>query len=125
MELKIFLTYIGLLITAYNVNEEYRKIKIKLSLKRWKVIFFITLFLLFISSMEWVTYELTHVMAIQILFNDFFWSLKYHLIVALNLLSLYKIFTATKLNKINSKIFCNHSAPNNKIGTNFAYQYLI
>jgi multisubunit Na+/H+ antiporter MnhB subunit len=50
MELQFFLTYIGLLITAYNVNEEHRKIKIKLSLIRWRVIFFITLLLLFISS---------------------------------------------------------------------------
>jgi hypothetical protein len=105
MELKVFLTYVGLLITAYNVNEEYRKIKIELSLRRWQVIFFITLFLLFISSNLWLKDKLIEELNIQTYFYNFIWVSKYYLIVAFNLYSLYKIFTATKLNKKNSKVF--------------------
>ena len=105
MELKVFLTYIGLLITAYNVNEEYQKIRMKLSSKIWRILFIFTLVLLFISSNEWVKYLLIQEYHIQTYFTYWVWVSKYHLIVAFNLFSLYKIFTATKLNKTNSKVF--------------------
>ena len=105
MELKVFLTYIGLLIAAYNVNPEYRKIKTKLSLKSYKVLFYSTLFLLFVSNNKWIKYQLIHVFQIDMYFHHWIWVSKYHIVVFLNLFSLYKIFTATKLNKNNSQIF--------------------
>ena len=108
MELKVFLTYFGLLITAYNVNPEYKKIKIKLALIEYKIIFFITLILLFISSNEYIQYQLIQNFQIKLYFNYWtywIWVSKYYIIVSLNFFSLYKILTATQLNKTNSKVF--------------------
>jgi len=105
MELKVFLTYIGLLFTAYNVNPEYRKLQIELSSIIWKVLFVITLILLFLSSNEIFKEYLLYTLDIKCYIYNWIWISKYHLIVVLNVFSLYKIFTASQLSKNNSKIF--------------------
>ena len=72
MELKTFVTYMGLLFTAYNLNPEYKKFQIKLSSIIWKFIFVITLILLFLSSNELFT-DVTHFLTFVILEKQPYW----------------------------------------------------
>jgi len=105
MNLATFVTYLGLLITAYSATQEYNRLKLKLSSKFWKFIFLFSLFLMFISTLDWLKIELIQRSYIQILFNNFFWEAKYQAILLLNLFSLYKMYTSTKLRTNNSQRF--------------------
>jgi len=105
MELKTFVTYMGLLFTAYNLNPEYKKFQIKLSSIIWKFIFVITLILLFLSSNELFRKFLIYQIHIKNYIAEWIWVSKYHLLVLLNMISVYMIFNFTKLNKYNHKEF--------------------
>lgn len=107
MSLENFLNYIGFFIAAYGMTQEYNRIKLKLSANVWKVLFFLTLFLIFLSTFDWIKDFLIKKCYIRYAFNDFFWQSKYQIIFIINLVSLYFIFKSTKLRKNNSKNFYN------------------
>jgi len=105
MSLEGLLSYIGLLITAYSITQEYNRIKLKLSSITYNIIFFITLIVLFLSSNEYLRNFLIYKINIREYFTCIVWQSKYHILIFLNIFSLYKIFISAKLNKNNSKIF--------------------
>ncbi len=107
MSLENFLNYIGFLIAAYGITQEYIRIKLRLGNKIYVLVFFLSLFLMFLSTFDWLKIELTQRAYIQILFYDFVWQSKYQIIVFVNLLSLYCIFNSTRLKKNNSENFYN------------------
>ena len=104
MSLENFLNYIGFLIAAYGITQEYIRIKLRLGNKIYVLVFFLSLFLMFLSTFDWLKIELTQRAYIQILFYDFVWQSKYQIIVFVNLLSLYCIFNSTRLKKTIVKI---------------------
>jgi len=53
MTLTDFLTYIGFFIAAYSITQEYNRIKLKLSSKLWLILFYSSLTLMFLSTLDW------------------------------------------------------------------------
>ncbi|WP_122893463.1 hypothetical protein [Arcobacter peruensis] len=105
MNLSDFLTYIGFFIAAYSITQEYNRIKFRLSSKYWLVLFYLSLFLMFFSTFDWLKTLLIQEYYIKCIFNDFFWQSKYQIIFLINIISLYFMYTSTKLRKSNSKEF--------------------
>ena len=58
MDLSTILTYIGLLISAYGATQEYIRLKLKLAPLKYTILFAVSLFLLYIATVEFVEYKL-------------------------------------------------------------------
>lgn len=107
MDLSTILTYIGLLISAYGATQEYIRLKLKLAPLKYTILFTVSLFLLYIATLEFVEYELITYGTIH--FNSgislYLWEMKHLILLTINLFSLYIIIKASKLTSRNQKQF--------------------
>lgn len=109
MELSTVLTYIALLITAYGATQEYVRLKLKLTEKKYVYVFVVTFVLLYLSTLEFIQFRLIiwGVRYYPESFLHYLWESKYLICLTINLWSLYKIIQSTKLNKDNQQQFLN------------------
>lgn len=105
MTLSEVLTYLGLLIAAYGATQEYIRLKMRLVSKVWLYVFFVSLVVLYLSTLGPLRDELKNGFAIKIFFSDFCWEAKYWIVVTINFLSLFFILKNGKLRKSNQKEF--------------------
>ena len=107
MELPTVLTYLGLLIASYGATQEYVRLKLKLAPLKYKLLFFFSLLILYISTLQFVQHELIIYGTIHF-YNGLIWYLwesKYWILLTINLFSLYMIVKASKLTPRNQNQF--------------------
>lgn len=107
MELSTILTYIGLLLTAYGATQEHIRLELRLAPKIVVTIFFLTLIILYICTLEFVRNKLIIHGFLQYSkgLGYYFWDAKYLIILTINFISLWFIVRASKLTPRNQRAF--------------------
>jgi len=105
LKLPEVLTYLGLLIAAYGATQEYIRLKMRLALKVWLVVFWFSLLVLYLSTLEPLTDEIINILAPKTFFNEFIWQAKYWIVVSINLIGLFFILKSGQLRSSNQKEF--------------------
>lgn len=105
MTLPEVLTYLGLLIAAFGATQDYNRLKLALASKLAIALFFLSLFILYISTYEALEEYLKVRCPIGCYLNGFIWDSRHFILVSINLLSLGWIYASLRLRDNNIKNF--------------------